>query len=144
VQVTEPATTLPVVITEGQASVVAEGSAQVFGISVVCQDFWAGAQTTSHVLLDNVDHHVWVVDVLSFEEGGDRVMQAVDMDFAIAANVFGQDVGVPPTYSGNIDENSQTAGLTTATLQLTSGDGPAPVESSRSAIPLSTTAPSGR
>ena len=55
-------------------------------------------------------------------------MQAVDMDFAIAANVFGQDVAVPPTYSGNIDEDNQAPGTTTATLQLTSGDGPSSVK----------------
>ena len=90
---------------------VAEGSTEAFGIPVVCSDFWAGAQTTSHLLVDSVDHHVWVVDVLSFEEGGDRGMQAVDMDFTIAANVFGQDVAVSPTYSGTIDDNNQTSGL---------------------------------
>ena len=127
VPATEPATTVPAVITAGQANVVAEGSTQTFGVAATCSDFWAGAQTTSHLLV-SANHHVWVVDVLSFEEGGDRLMQAVDMDFTIAANVFGQDVGVSPTYSGNIDDNSQTAGLTTAALKLTSGDGPASIE----------------
>ena len=128
VPATEPATTVPEAVTQGQAQVAAEGSTRAFGIPVVCSDFWAGAQITSHLLVDSVDHHVWVVDVLSFEEGGDRGMQAVDMDFTIAANVFGQDVGVSPTYSGTIDDSNQTAGRTTATLTLTSGDGPASID----------------
>ncbi len=127
VPTSDASSTVPAAITAGQAQVVSDGSTQAFGIPATCTDFWAGAQTTSHLLVDGTNHHVWVVDVLSFEEGGDRVMQAVDMDFAIAANVFGQDVAVPPTYSGSIDDNAQTAGTTTATLTLTSGDGPASI-----------------
>jgi hypothetical protein len=113
---------------EGQAKVVAEGSTESFGIPVTCSDPAAATPMTSHLLVNGANHHVWVVDVIGSTEGGDRVMQAVDMDFAIAANVFGQDVAVPPTYSGNIDDSSQAPGATTATLQRTSGDGPSSVE----------------
>ena len=123
VPATEPATTesAPQPITSGQAALVIDGKTQRFSIAATCSDFWAGVQTTSHVLIDNDTKHIWVVDVLQSEEGGDRGMRAVDMDFAIAANVFGQDVAVTPMYSGTVDESR--TGATSAALKPTSGDG---------------------
>ena len=128
VPATEPATTesAPQPITSGQAALVIDGKTQRFSIAATCSDFWAGVQTTSHVLIDNDTKHIWVVDVLQSEEGGDRGMRAVDMDFAIAANVFGQDVAVTPMYSGTVDESR--TGTTSAALKLTSGDGAASIE----------------
>ena len=111
VPTSEATSTVPAVVTAGQAQIVSDGSTQAFGIPATCSDYWAGAQTTSHLLVDGTNHHVCVVDVLSFEEGGDRLVQ-IGMDFAIAANVFGQDVAVPPTCSA-VDDNAQT-GTTTA------------------------------
>jgi hypothetical protein len=69
---------------------------------------------------------VWVVDVLAGEEGGDRGMQAVDMTYTIAANIYGQDAAVSPTYSGTVDDS--VAGILSSTLTLTSGDGPPSIE----------------
>lgn len=128
VPVTEPVTTVPVVeeIAEGQAVLVADGATRKFSVAVTCSDFWAGVQTTSHVLVDNDTKHIWVVDVFASEEGGDRGMQAIDMDNAIAVNIFGQDAPLSPTYSGNIDESQ--AGVARSTMTLTSGEGPASVE----------------
>jgi hypothetical protein len=128
VPVTEPVTTVPVAeeIAEGQAVVVTDGATQTFSVAATCSDFWAGLQTTSHVLVDNDTKHVWVVDVFASEEGGDRGMQAIDMDNAIAVNIFGQDAPLSPTYSGNIDESQ--AGVARSSLELTSGEGPASVE----------------
>ena len=123
-----PSTTesAPQPVTSGQAALVIDGKTQRFSVAATCSDFWAGVQTTSHVLIDNASKHVWVVDVLEFEEGGDRGMRAVDMTFPIAANVFGQDVAVAPMYSGSVDESRK--GATSATLKLTSGDGAASVD----------------
>jgi hypothetical protein len=128
VPATEPATTAPVVeeVAKGQALVVAGSETRRFSVVATCSDFWAGVQTTSHVLVDNSTERVWVVDVFQFEEGGNRGMLAVDMDYAIAANLFGQDTPLSPTYSGEIDDSQ--AGVARATLQRTSGDGPTSVE----------------
>lgn len=128
VPTTEPTTTLPVVeeVARGQALVVTGGETRTFSVVATCSDFWAGVQTTSHVFIDNATQRVWVVDVFAFEEGGSRGMLAVDMDFAIAANLFGQNAPPSPTYSGEIDESQ--AGVARAALQRTSGDGPASID----------------
>ena len=127
VPTTQPATTLPVVdVAEGQALLVADGQTRRFSVAATCSDFWAGVQTTSHVLVDNETSHIWVVDVFAGEEGGDRGMQAVDMDYTIAAALYGQDVPESPAYSGNIDESQ--AGVARAVLHLTWGEGPVSVE----------------
>lgn len=125
---TIPATTTPAApsVAAGQAMLVADGATRKFSIAATCSDFWAGVRTTSHVLLDKATNHVWVVDVLEFEEGGAPTMRAIDMDYAIAANVFGQDTPRSPTFSGDID-NAQ-AGVARAAMKLTSGDGPASIE----------------
>lgn len=128
VPTTEPATTVPVVedVATGQALLVAGGETRTFSVVATCSDFWAGVETTSHVLVDDATQRVWVVDVFAFEEGGSRGMLAVDMEFAIAANLFGQDTPPSPTYSGEIDESQ--AGVARAALQRTSGDGPASID----------------
>jgi hypothetical protein len=123
-ETTAPPTTAPasVEITTGQAVLVSDGKTQKFSVAATCSDFWAGVQTTSHVLVDNETKHVWVVDVFASEEGGDRGMQAIDMNNAIASNIFGLDAPPSPTYSGTIDDSE--AGVARSTLRLTTGQGP--------------------
>jgi hypothetical protein len=128
VPATEPATTTTVAttITAGQAALVIDGKTRRFSIAATCSDFWAGVNTTSHVLVDTETKHVWVVDVFESEEGGDRGMQAIDMNNAIAPILYGQDTPLSPTFAGNIDDSE--AGIARSTMTLTSGEGPASIE----------------
>jgi hypothetical protein len=119
-------TTAPAVdLSAGHAALVSGAATTAYSVVASCTDYWAGLQTTSYVLVANIDRHVLEVDVLEGEEGGPRGMQAVDMSNAIAANVFGQDVPASPTYSGDVDET--TAGVARSTMTLTSGEGPASI-----------------
>jgi hypothetical protein len=128
VPATVPPTTGPPLtsVTPGQALALVDGTTLAFSLASTCEDFWAGVGRTSHALIDP-SGVVWVVDVLSFEEGGPRLMFATDMTATIAVNVFGRDSAIrAPRWSGSIDES--VPGVVLARLDLLSGDGPASIE----------------
>ncbi len=115
------------VLSAGEATITSGDDVSTFTIAVTCSDFWAGVETTSHVLVDDATGGVWVANTYAFEEGGSRGLQAVDMAAAIASDLHGQDVSIlAPKYSGEIEEGADGVARTTA--DLLSGDGPATVD----------------
>jgi hypothetical protein len=115
------------VLSPGEATISSEGAVSTYTIAVTCSDFWAGVETTSHVLVDDATGAVWVANIYAFEEGGSRGLQAVDMAAAIASDLHGQDLSIlAPKYSGEIEEGA--AGVARTTAELQSGDGPPAVD----------------
>ncbi len=127
VETTVPETTIgfeePPTLSPGEATILSGDVFSAYTIAVACSDFWAGVETTSHVLVDDGTGAVWVVNTYAFEEGGPRGLQAVDMAAPIASDLYGQDVSiVAPKYSGSLEEGADGTARTTALL--ISGDGP--------------------
>ena len=130
---TVPATTTPatepppVALTPGQATITAAGTTSSFTVAVTCRDFWAGLETTSHVLVDDASGAVWVATVYFGEEGGPRGLAMVDMASAIASDLYGQDTTTRPgAWYGNIDDGADGVARSTVTLSI--GDGPAELD----------------
>ena len=123
-----PTTAAPeVALTPGQASITADGATSTFTFAVTCTDFWAGLETTSHVLVDDATGAVWVANVYFGEEGGPRGLALIDMASAIASDLYGQDtVTRSPAYFGEIDEGAD--GIARSTLALSNGDGAASID----------------
>jgi hypothetical protein len=130
---TVPATTTPatepppVALTPGQATITADGTTSSYTVVVTCRDFWAGLETTSHVLVDDASGAVWVADVYWGEEGGPRGLAMVDMAPAIASDLFGQDTTTRSgAWYGTIDDGAD--GVSRSTVTLSNGDGPAELD----------------
>ena len=127
-ETTTPATEPPeVALTPGQATITADGATSSYTVAVTCRDFWAGVETTSHVLVDDVTGAVFVANVYFGEEGGPRGLTVVDMASAIASDLYGQDTTTRSgTWSGNIDDGAD--GVARSTVTLSNGDGPAALD----------------
>jgi len=124
---TTTSTDVPTPVGPGTAAITSSGVTSSYTIAVTCSDFWAGVETTSHVLVDDATGAVWVANVYAGEEGGQRGLHAVDMAAAIAGVLEGLDTpGSSPTYAGDLDDS--IAGLTRTTAELTSGDGPSSID----------------
>ena len=67
-------------LTPGQATITADGATSSYTVAVTCRDFWAGLETTSHVLVDDATGAVWVATVYFGEEGGPRGLGGKDRD----------------------------------------------------------------
>ncbi len=125
---TTPATEPPVIaLTPGRATMTADGTTSSYTVAVTCRDFWAGVETTSHVLVDDATGAVWVANVYFGEEGGPRGLAVVDMAAAIASDLYGQDTTTRSgTWSGDIEDGAD--GVARSTVTLRNGDGPAALE----------------